>query len=388
VTQTRPPIYLDNHATTPVDPRVAEVVMRTMTSDFGNAYSLEHEYGETAARLVQQARGQVADLVGGLQESVNFTTGATESIRLALTHAVAASTSRPLKIAATTVEHRAVMDTLEELEAPGDVTVSYLPVDRQGILDLDALIDACERGADLVCVMAANNEVGVIYPVERVAQITAGYGTRLLVDATQAVGHIPIKVEDWSITYLTLSAHKIYGPKGVGALIAPRDFRATSRHHPLAGVGDGTPNVPGIVGLGEACRWRDLEMEADERRMATQRDRLESLLLQQVDGLVINGDRRHRLSNNLHVAVPGVPNAAVIARLRRQVAVSSGSACSTGAESPSHVLKAMGLDYELQVSCLRISNGKFTTDEDIEQAGERIAAAISGVRGALQGVAV
>jgi cysteine desulfurase len=382
------PIYLDYHATTPVDPRVAAIVLRVMTADFGNANSAEHVYGDVAAELVDMARGHMAALVGADPEMVNFTSGSTEGIRLAIGHAVSVSSKLPLRVIATAVEHRAVLDALTAHEARGDVAVRLLPVDSRGRLDLEALEYACRQGADLICVMAANNEVGVIYPVEQVGQIAARFGARSLVDATQAVGHIPIRADEWNITYLTLSAHKIYGPKGVGALVAPRGFGARSSHHRVAGVGEGTPNVPGIAGLGEACRLRDLELATDERRMATQRDRLETLLLAGIDGLVVNGDREHRLSNNLHVAVPGVPNNAVIARLRRRVALSSGAACSSGAETPSHVLRAMGLPYEIQDSALRISNGKFTTDEEIERAAEQITSAVASVRDALKGVLV
>ena len=333
-TPTTLPIYLDYHATTPVDPRVAAIVLRVMTTHFGNANSAEHIYGDMAAELVDVARQQVAALVGADPEMVNFTSGATEGIRLAIGHAVSVSSKLPLRVVATAVEHRALLDALTAHEAHGDVVVRLLPVDRRGRLDLEALEYACRQGADLVCVMAANNEVGVIYSIEQVEQIASRFGARLLVDATQAAGHIPISVDKWNIAYLALSAHKMYGPKGAGALVAPRGFGARSPHRRVPGVGEGTPNVPGIAGLGEACRLRGLEHATDEKRMAVQRDRLETLLLEEIDGLVVNGDPEHRLSNNLHVAVPGVPNNAVIARLRRRVALSSGAACSSGAETP------------------------------------------------------
>jgi cysteine desulfurase len=382
------PIYLDYHATTPVDPRVAAIVLRVMTADFGNANSTEHIYGDVAAELVDEARNYVATLMGADPEMVNFTSGSTEGIRLAIGHAVSVSSKLPLQVVATTVEHRAVLDALAAHETRGEVAVRLLSVDRRARLDLEALEHTCRQGADLVCVMAANNEVGVIYPVEQVGQIAARFGARLLVDATQAAGHIPIRADEWNITYLALSAHKIYGPKGVGALLAPRGFGARSSHHRVPGVGEGTPNVPGIAGLGEACRLRDLELAADEKRIATQRDRLEALLLAGIDGLVVNGDPEHRLSNNLHVAVPGVPNNALIARLRRRVALSTGAACSSGAETPSHVLRAMDLPYEIQDSALRISNGKFTTDKEIERSAEQITSAVASVRAALKGVLV
>jgi len=379
-----PPIYLDYHATTPVDPRVAAVVLRAMTTDFGNANSAEHVYGEVAAELVSEARHHVAALVGADAEAVNFTSGSSESIRLAVADAVSCC-ERPVRVAVTKVEHRAVLDTVTAYEARGEVTVRWLPVDRQARLDLEALEAACREGVDLVCVMAANNEVGTLYPIKEVGRIAGRAGARTLVDATQAAGHVQIEAAAWHITYLTLSAHKIYGPKGVGALIAPPELGLRPLHHRVQFVGGGTPNVPGIAGLGEACRLRNTELTVDESRLATQRDRLEALLLAGVDGLVVNGDREHRLSNNLHVAVPGVPNNAVIARMRRHVALSSGAACSSGAEAPSHVLRAMGLSKEVQEGALRIGIGKFTTDQEIDRAAEQITRTVAVIRDALRG---
>lgn len=383
-----PPIYLDYHATTPVDPRVAAVVLRAMTTDFGNANSAEHVYGEVAAELVREARCHVATLVRTDPEAVNFTSGSSESIRLAVADAISRCSDPPLRVAVTKVEHRAVLDTVAAHEARGEVTVRWVPVDCRARLDLAALEAACSEGVDLVCVMAANNEVGTLYPVEEVGRIASRAGARTLVDATQAAGHVPIEAAAWRITYLTLSAHKIYGPKGVGALIAPSELDLRPLHHRVPGVGDGTPNVPGIVGLGEACRLRSIEFSVDESRMAIQRDRLEALLLAGVDGLVVNGDCEHRLSNNLHVAIPGVPNNAVIARLRRHVALSSGAACSSGAEAPSHVLQAMGLSKEVQEAALRIGTGKFTTDEEVERAAEQITNTVAVIRDVLQGASV
>jgi len=382
---TPPPIYLDHHATTPVDPRVAAVVLRMMSTDFGNPNSSEHLYGEVAADLVADARREVAALVGANLEGVHFTSGSSESIRLAVVHAVSTCRHVPLRVALTTVEHRAVLDTVAAHEARGEVTVRWLPVDGQARLDLEALERACRDGVDLVCVMAANNEVGTLYPIEEVARIAGRAGARTLIDATQAAGRMPIQVIAWGITYLTISAHKIYGPKGVGALVVPPELEVRPSHGLTPGTGDGTPNVPGIAGLGEACRLRRMEMSADEPRMAAQRDRLEARLLAGIDGLVINGDREHRLSNNLHVSVPGVPNDAVIARLRRYVALSTGAACSSGAETPSHVLRAMGLPDILQEGALRIGTGKFTTDEEIERAAEHIIEAVAATRGAIRG---
>ena len=212
---------------------------------------------------------------------------------------------------------------------------------------MEALQTTCQDGVNLVCVMAANNEVGTIYPIEEVVELANKAGARTLVDATQAVGKFSIQAQAWGITYLTVSAHKIYGPKGVGALITSPGVDVRPSNGPVPGTSDGTPSVPGIAGLGEACRLRRLQMALDELRVAAQRDRPETLLLQAIDGLVVNRDRAHRLSNNLNVSLPGVPNDAVIARLRPHVALSSGAACSSYAQSPSHVLRAMGLSDDL-----------------------------------------
>lgn len=377
------PIYLDHHATTPVDPRVAAAVLDVMTNSFGNANSSEHIYGELAAARVAESREQVAELLGAAPEGVHFTTGSTDGIRLALAHAVASVKGRPIRVAVTAVEHRAVLDALAFHERLGDVVVQVIGVDKQARLDMPALDLACRDGVDLVCVMAANNEVGTLYPIESVAKLARAHGAATLVDATQAAGRVDMRALDWGVTYLTVSAHKIYGPKGIGALVVPAGLqvRLTSSNTP--GAGDGTPNVPGIVGLGEACHLRHFEMGDDEPRMCTQRDRLESLLLTGIDGLVVNGDREHRLANNLHVSVPDVPNDAVVARLRRHVAISTGAACSSGAQEPSHVLQAMGLPVSLQDGALRIGLGRFTTDDDVTLAGHYIVEAVAATRATL-----
>lgn len=374
------PIYLDYHATTPVDPRVAAVVLHAMTTAFGNANSVEHSYGEVAATLVADARCEAARLVNADPKGVHFTSGSSESIRLALAHAISKRQQGPLRIAVTVVEHWAVLNAVANHERAGEAIVRWLPVDRQARLDMEALEAACAEGIDLVCVMAANNEVGTLYPIEDIARIATQAGAKTLVDATQAIGRLPIRAIAWGISYLTVSAHKIYGPKGVGALVVSPELEVRLSHGSTPGTGEGTPNVPGIVGLGEACRLRRVEMADDEPRIAAQRDRLESLLAAAVDGLVVNGDRANRLSNNLHISIPGVPNDAVITRLHRHVALSTGAACMSGAQTSSHVLRAMGLPIVLQEGALRIGIGKFTKDEEIECAAEYIVQAMTATR--------
>lgn len=382
---TPPPIYLDHHATTPVDPRVVAVILDVMTTSFGNANSVEHVYGEVAADQISNARHEVGDLVGAEPEGVHFTSGSTESIWLAISHAVASCRRKKLRVALSTVEHRAVKDAVAFYERRGEVTVRWIPVDKQARLDMGALRDICQSGIDLVCVMAANNEVGTIYPIADVVRLLDSAGAKALVDATQAVGHIPLEAYEWGIAYLTLSAHKIYGPKGIGALVVPADFRFGSGASTDPGRREGTPNVPGIVGLGKACQLLRCAMSRDEPRMEAQRNSLQEQLTANIPGLVVNGDHQHRLANNLHVSVPGVPNDAVIARLRHHVALSSGSACSSATQIPSHVLQAMGLSEPLQEGALRIGIGKFTTDDEINRAAMYISEAVVSTQSVLGG---
>lgn len=383
------PIYLDYHATTPVDPRVASVVMHHMTEEFGNASSTDHAYGDAAAEAVSAARREVADLVGTRERRVVFTSGATESVNLSLQGLArqheAALTRVRIGLART--EHKAVLDTCEGLARQGLADLVWFPVDQLGRLDLEAFEQSCRAGLDLACVMAANNEIGTIIPLEEVARIAARHDVLLFCDATQAAGKLPIERDTWGVTFLALSAHKLYGPKGVGALVLPHDsmipplFFGGSQER---GRRSGTANVPGIAGFGEACRLRRLEMEQDEAVIARRRDRLQSLLMSGIDDLVVNGDRSRRLAGNLHISVPDTPNSAVVARLRETVAISTGAACSAGAPGPSHVLRAIGLSDSLTDGALRIGLGKFTTDEEVERAGPLIVEAVGEVRAALR----
>ena len=375
-----PPIYLDHHSTTPVDPRVVTAVIEAMTAEFGNANSVEHLYGEVAASRIEAARQEVAKLVGAQPGGVHFTSSATDSIQLALSHAFASCAHSPMRVALTSVEHRAVLDAVAFHGRREKTVVKEIPVDGQARVDMDMLQKVCKDGVDLVCVLAANNEVGTINPVEEITNIIHGAGAHVLIDSTQAVGRITIKAHEWGISYLTVSAHKIYGPKGIGALVVPPDFQVRPWNETVPGTGEGTPNVPGIIGLGKACHLRRLEMNIDEPRMAMQRDRLQGTLLSNVEGLVVNGDCNNRLSNNLHISVPGIPNDAVIARLRPFVALSTGAACSSGAQAPSHVLTAMGLTHSLMNGAIRIGTGKFTSDSEIEKAGKYIARVVSDTR--------
>jgi cysteine desulfurase len=374
------PIYLDYHATTPVDPRVASVVMEYMLTEFGNASSVDHTYGDKADLEVKHAAKQVADLVGALPREVIFTSGATESINLVLQGVPKKSPSaHRLKIALLPIEHKAVLDTCDALVKKGIAEMIFLKVDRQSKLDLEHLESTCAQGIDLICVMAANNEIGTIYPVPEIGAISQKYNIPFLCDATQAVGKIPINFRDWGITYLTLSGHKMYAPKGIGALILRKGYQL----EPLIygggqqkGIRAGTLNVAGIAGLGEACRLRQLEMSDDEQVIAAKRDLLQSLLLESIPDLAINGDLINRLAGNLHISVPNIPNKAIISRIRNQLAISTGSACASGVEAASHVLQAINLPTNFIEGALRISIGKFTTDAEIDRAANILITAV------------
>lgn len=377
------PIYLDYHATTPVDRRVADRVYHYMTEEFGNASSTDHEWGDRAEAAVKQAAKHVANLIGASPREIIWTSGATESINLAIQGSLPANPEKPYRIALLPLEHKAVLDTCQALERRGWAELTYLQVDAKGRLNLNHLEQVCAGGLSLLCVMAANNEIGNIYPLQAIGQIAQCYGIPFLCDGSQAVGKIPIQFEEWGITYLAVSAHKLYAPKGIGALVIRRGYHL----EPLTfggghqkGMRSGTLNVPDIVGLGEACRLRALEMEEDERAIATKRDRLQSLLLERILGLVVNGDAEDRLAGNLHVSIPGIPNSAVIARIRPQLAISTGSACSSGVETPSHVLQALDLTEDLVEGALRIGLGKFTTDDEIDQVAEILFLAIRQIR--------
>ncbi|WP_019505249.1 cysteine desulfurase family protein [Pleurocapsa sp. PCC 7319] len=346
-----------------------------MTTTFGNASSTDHIYGDEAAKALSKARCQVAELVGASSKEVIFTSGATESINLAIQGTIFKhidNKNQPC-IAFSPLEHKAVLDTCQAISKKRLANLIFFQVDSFGRLDLEHLEQVCKQGLSLLCVMAANNEIGNIYPVREIGEIAQKYQIPFLCDASQAVGKIPIDFEQWGITYLAISGHKFYAPKGVGGLIVRKG------HHlePIIfggghqkGLRSGTLNVPGIVGLGEACRLRQLEMEKDEQAIATLRDKLQKLLQDKIPNLIVNGDINSRLAGNLHISIPGIPNSAIIARVPNQLAISTGSACSSGVAAPSHVLRAMNLSDDEIEGSLRIGLGKFTTDKEIETSAE------------------
>lgn len=379
-------IYLDNHATTPMDPRIADRIFPYFLEHFGNPSSAEHAFGDTAREAVAEAQGHVAALVDALPDDVVFTSGATESVNLALqgfARLFLRQRGVPARVLVSAVEHSAVLQTAAALAVQGLADVRMLPVDPTAALDLDALSAALGRGADLVCVMAANNEVGTINPIAAIGRAVADAGALFLCDASQAAGRIPVSVETAAVTFLVLSGHKMYGPKGVGALIVasrraldPISWGGNQQF----GVRPGTLNVPGIVGLGEACRLRQNEMATDEPRIALMRDSLQRDLRTGLPGLVINGARNNRLAGNLHVSLHDIPSDAVIARIRERVAIATGAACTSGIETPSHVLAAMQLDHRLQLGAFRIGVGKFNTPEEMREAALLLIDAIEDTR--------
>jgi cysteine desulfurase len=384
----RPPIYLDYHATTPVDPRVVDCVVNYMTTQFGNASSVDHEYGDAAAAAVTDAKREIAELLGSSPASVIFTSGATESINLAL-QGLATSRRTPssaLRIGLSPLEHRAVIDTCEVLERRGAARLTWFLVDTAGRLDLQQLEDRCRDGLDLVCVMAANNEIGTIYPLLEISRICARWGVRLFTDATQAAGKVPLEFDEWGIALMAVTAHKMYGPKGVGALLVAPGIDVDPLIHGgghQRGLRSGTLNVPGIAGFGLACQLRRKEMAEDEPLIARMRDRLQACIVEAIPDARVNGDTSNRLAGNLHISIPGVPNTAVMARLRHLLAISTGSACSSGTVAQSHVMRALGLSDDLVEGSLRFGLGKFTTDEEVGSAALHVTTAVEKVRHAL-----
>lgn len=377
------PIYLDYQATTPVDPRVAEAVVAAMLWNFGNASSRDHGVGDQAARAVAAATLEIAALIGAQPSEIIFTSGATEALNLAIVGTLEGLAPRRHRIIVSPTEHKAVLDTCARLVRSGSAELIFLSVNQFGDIDLGEVEQVCQEGAALICVMAANNEIGTIAPVLAIAGIAEEASVPYLCDATQAVGRIELQTSEWQLPLLALSGHKLYAPQGIGALVVKRGTKLIPQMTgggQQRGVRPGTLNLPGIVGLGEACRWRRLEMLEDESRIASLRERMAHWLQGAIPELRINGSVNRRLAGNLHVSVPGVPNGAVISHFRERLAISTGAACSSGIEAPSHVLKAIGLTPNEQEGAFRFSLGKWTTAAEIEEATEIFLDAVSAVK--------
>ncbi len=373
------PIYLDHHATTPVDPRVMEVMAPLFTEDFGNAASHTHAHGWRAEAVVELAREELAELLGsGEPREIVFTSGATESNNLALLGAVAASGRERPHVITVATEHPAVLDPCTELERRG-ARVTRLPVDGEGLLDPEALAAALDDDTVIVSVMAANNEIGVLQPLAEIGALCAERGVLLHSDAAQAAGKIPLDVDALGLDLVSVSAHKLYGPKGVGLLFMRR--RKAGRRIQLAplqfgggheqGLRSGTLPVPLIAGLARALALATAERDEEAARLAKLRERLLSGLRARVPQLEINGHPTRRLAGNLNVALPGARADALIAALP-DLSFSTGSACSSARPEPSHVLIALGLEPERVACSVRIGLGRFTTEQEVDRAAERI----------------
>jgi cysteine desulfurase len=378
------PIYLDNHATTRTDPRVVEAMLPFFTEAYGNASSRTHAYGWEAEEAVERARTQVADLIGASAKEILFTSGATESINLALKGVAGFYGEQGGHIVTTAVEHKAVLDVCGALQRRG-LDATLLPVDRFGRVSPEDVERALRPDTLLVSVLLANNEIGTLNPVASIGRLCKARGVLYHVDGAQAVGKIPLDVDDLAVDLLSLSGHKIYGPKGVGALyVRRRDPRV--RLVPLLdgggherGMRSGTLNVPGIVGLGAACVVCAKEMPEERERIRTLRDHLEWRLTEELDGVRVNGHPDERLDGNLNVSFERVEGETLLASLRG-LAVSSGSACTSATVQPSHVLRAIGLGPELAHSALRFGLGRFTTREEIDTAASQVVASVQRLR--------
>jgi cysteine desulfurase len=380
------PVYLDFHATTPVDARVLEAMLPYFSERFGNPASRQHAYGWEAQKAVDTARSQVAALIGASPSEIVFTSGASESNNLAIKGAVHARRSRGDHLVTAATEHKSVLDSCACLEREG-CRVTRLGVDSQGFIDLDELRAAVTSRTILVSVMAANNEIGVLQPLAEIAAIAHQQGVLFHTDAAQAAGKIPIDVARSEIDLLSLTAHKYYGPKGAGALYVRRTKPKIDLTCQIDGGGhengmrSGTLNVPGLVGLGRAAEICREEMPAESARLSALRDRLFAGL-RELDGVRLNGPASdRRLPHNLHVSFDDVEGEALLMALG-DLAVSTGSACSSGSQAPSHVLKAIGAVRERAGASIRFGLGRPTTDQDIDFAIERVTTVVRALRNA------
>jgi cysteine desulfurase len=380
----RLPIYLDNHATTPMDPRVFEAMKPFFMERFGNAASRNHSFGWEAEESVERARKQIAELIGATPKEIIFTSGATESNNLALKGIAEMYSERGDHIITQATEHKAVLDTCKRLEREG-VRVTYLPVQADGLIDLDQLREAITDQTILISIMYANNEIGVVQSMAEIGKIAREKGVLVHSDAAQAVGKIPVDVLADGIDILSLTAHKLYGPKGCGALYVRRRnprVRITAQtdggghEH---GMRSGTLNVPGIIGFGAACEIARHEMSEESKRLGLLRDKLKDRLLRDLDEVYINGTMEHHLPNNLSVSFAYVEGESLLMGLN-DIAVSSGSACTSATLEPSYVLKALGASDDIAHSSIRFGLGRFNTEAEIDYVGDRVVDVVRKLR--------
>lgn len=364
------PIYLDNNATTPIDPRVLDAMIPFFTKYFGNAASSSHAFGWEAEEAVKKAREQVAELINAEPNEIIFTSGATESDNLALKGIYEMYSTKGNHFVTVKTEHKAVLDSCAHLEKMG-AEITFLPVKNDGLIDLIEMENSIKPTTVLMSVMYANNEIGVIQPIKEISAIAKKHRILFFSDATQAVGKISVDVIRDGIDLMSFSAHKMYGPKGVGALYVRRKNPRVRIASQIDGGGhergmrSGTLNVPGIVGFGKSCELCRNELEIDQQRMKKLRDKLENELLK-IDGIEVNGNRLQRLSNVTNLSFKNVNAAGLMTKLSTKIAVSSGSACTSASHQPSFVLKALGLSDEMALSSIRFGLGRFTTEEEID----------------------
>ncbi|HXX01509.1 MAG TPA: IscS subfamily cysteine desulfurase [Candidatus Acidoferrales bacterium] len=378
------PIYMDNHATTPMDPRVLEEMLPYFMEKFGNAASRNHSFGWAAEEGVETARERIAKLVGATTKEIIFTSGATESDNLAIKGVAEMYREKGNHIITAVTEHKAVLDTCKRLEKYG-YRVTYLPVQKDGLIDLDDLKRAMDDKTILVTIMFANNEIGVLQPVEEIGKLCRERGVIFHSDATQAVGKIPVDVNKQNIDVMSISGHKMYGPKGVGALYVRRKNPRVQVSAIIDGGGhergmrSGTLNVPGIVGLGKACAIAQEEMPKESCRMAGLRNRLRDRIMNRLDESYINGSMEHRLPGNLNISFAYVEGESLLMGIN-DVAVSSGSACTSATLEPSYVLKALGTGDDLAHSSIRFGLGRFNTEAEVDYVADRVIETVERLR--------
>src|SRR3989442_359855 len=372
------PIYMDNQATTPMDPRVLEVMLPYFTEKFGNAASRTHPFGWEAEEAVERAREQIARLINAKSKEVIFTSGATESDNLAIKGVVEFYKDKGNHVITLVTEHNPVLDNCKILERAGKATVTYLPVDRYGMVDPDAVRNAITAQTVLISIMYANNEIGTIHPIREIGTIAKEEEVLFHCDATQGVGKVPVDVERDGIDLLSMSGHKVYGPKGCGALYVrskgPR-VRLTPQidgggHE--RGMRSGTLNVPGIVGFGKACELCGQELESEAARLIALRTRLYEGLTTRLEEVHLNGHPTQRLPGNLNLSFAYVEGESFLMGLNQEVALSSGSACTSATLQPSHLLKALGIGEELAHASIRFGLGRFNTEEEVDYVIERV----------------
>jgi cysteine desulfurase len=378
------PIYLDNHATTQMDPRVLDAMLPYFTQYFGNAASRNHEFGWVAEQAVDKARKQVADLIGASAREIIFTSGATESDNLAIKGIAEMYAEKGNHIITAATEHKAVLDTCKKLEKNG-FRVTYLPVQGDGLIDLDMLREAITDKTILVTIMYANNEIGVIQPVPEIGKICREKGVFFHTDGVQAIGKVPVDVNKDNIDLMSITAHKLYGPKGVGALYVRRKGPRVQLTAQMDGGGhergmrSGTLNVPAIVGLGEACAICQREMPEETKRLQYLRDKLRAKLESELDEIYLNGSWEHRLPHSLNLSFAYVEGESLLMGIN-DVAVSSGSACTSATLEPSYVLKALGLGDDIAHSSIRFGIGRFNTEEEIDYVADKLVTVVRKLR--------